>query len=113
MTMIEADRDLGERMVDGLPHVWAEVEYAVQREMAMSIGDVLFRRTHLYHLDRDHALGIAPAVAERLARHLGWDDRTRDREVAAYAAAVDERERFRTEIGVTESTHDQELEAGG
>ncbi|MGE5263918.1 MAG: glycerol-3-phosphate dehydrogenase/oxidase, partial [Acidobacteriota bacterium] len=38
---------LAERIVADLPYIWAEVPYAIEQEMALSIGDILSRRTHI------------------------------------------------------------------
>lgn len=98
VTLVEADRALGERILAGLPHIWAEIDYAAQREMAMTLSDVLFRRTHLYFLDRGHALPQAPRIAARLGELIGWQAARIDEEVAAYRAAVDAHDIFRSEL---------------
>lgn len=79
---------LGQRIVPGLPYLMAEVAYAVQHEMALTLSDVLIRRTHVIYEVRDGGLPRAPAVADLMAERLGWDEAERDRQVAEYERQV-------------------------
>ncbi len=71
-------------LVDGLPYVWGEVDFALEREMARTVTDVLARRTRIALYAPDQGRGIAPAVARRMAPRLGWDPRETSRQVDAY-----------------------------
>ena len=84
----EGNPTLGERIVPGLPYLMAEVAYAVQHEMALTLADVLIRRTHVIYEVRGGGLPCAPAVANLMAERLGWDEAEREREVADYARQV-------------------------
>ena len=85
----------GRRIEAELPYLWAEIDEAVEQEMARTLIDVLGRRVPLILRSRDQGLAVAPEVAERLASRLGWSaDRTAD-EVASYRALVDETRQFR------------------
>ncbi len=84
----EENADLGERIVPGLPYLMAEALYGVQHEMALTLCDVLIRRTHVIYETRDGGLGQARAVAELMAPRLGWDEAEIERQVAGYAAQV-------------------------
>jgi len=84
----EGNSALGERIVPGLPYLMAEVAYAVQHEMAVSLSDVLIRRTHVIYEVRNGGLARAPAVADLMAERLGWDEAERDRQVAEYERQV-------------------------
>ncbi len=70
--VLAAERSLGAPLLPGQPWIRAEVVYQARREMALSVNDVLVRRTRLFHSDRDQALSAAPEVARLLARELGW-----------------------------------------
>jgi glycerol-3-phosphate dehydrogenase len=63
----------------------AEVLHAVREEMALTLGDVVFRRTDLatgdYPGDRD-----LEACAGLIARELGWDGNRIDREISEVRA---------------------------
>ncbi|TLZ76543.1 MAG: glycerol-3-phosphate dehydrogenase/oxidase [Methanobacteriota archaeon] len=84
-----------DRIVDDLPHVWAEVEVAIHEEMAMTLVDVLVRRLGLFYEARDQALGVADEVAERMAETLGWDASRVEREARLYRERVAEHRKFR------------------
>jgi glycerol-3-phosphate dehydrogenase len=60
--------------------IGAEFAFAARRELAMTLGDVLIRRTHLAFEMADQARSLAPAAAEMVSSSLGWDEA--DREVA-------------------------------
>jgi glycerol-3-phosphate dehydrogenase len=84
----DADPTLARPVVAGLPYRWSEVVYAVREEMAVSVDDVLSRRTRARLLARDAAAAAADAVAERMAAELGWDDTRRKAEAASFQALV-------------------------
>ncbi|MGA0877846.1 MAG: FAD-dependent oxidoreductase [Ilumatobacteraceae bacterium] len=84
-SLIAAQPHLGETVIDGLPYVGAEVVYAVRHEMAVTLDDVLSRRTRALLFDRRSALLAAPAVAEIMAEILGWNEERIVREIDAFA----------------------------
>lgn len=63
-----------ELLDEALPYRWAEVERAVRDEMAMTLDDVLSRRTRATVLDEVAARRCAPDVAEKMAEMLGRDE---------------------------------------
>jgi glycerol-3-phosphate dehydrogenase len=62
--------DLKSSLIDGLPHIEAEVLYAVRYEMAATVGDVLSRRTRIDLLARDHGRSCAARVTSLMGREL-------------------------------------------
>ncbi|HVO36148.1 MAG TPA: glycerol-3-phosphate dehydrogenase/oxidase [Gemmatimonadales bacterium] len=86
---------LAKPLLDGWPALQAEVVYQARREMALTVSDVLIRRTHLFHCDAGQGTGAAPSVAGLLARELGWDA---GREAEMLAAYLDEVKRMRLAI---------------
>ena len=88
LALVGEDRALAERIVADLPDLLADVRFAARREQALTVGDVLLRRTRLGLLDSRAlaAPGAAapPAVARALGAELGWDDARVEREVAAW-----------------------------
>ncbi len=84
----EENPSLGEHIVQELPYLMAEPLYGIQHEMALTLCDVLIRRTHVIYEARDGGLGRARAVAELMAPRLGWDEVEVERQVADYAAQV-------------------------
>jgi len=81
--------DLVERIAGSLPYLKAEVVYAARHEMALTVDDVLSRRTRARILDREAAASAAPAVAEILAEELGWDAGEKARQLASFDAAIE------------------------
>ena len=90
LAMIEGDPSLAEPLVDGLPYLRAEAVYAARYEMALTLDDILSRRTRARLLGRDASAAAAPAVAALVGPDLGWDQAEQERQVKAYRAAIDE-----------------------
>jgi len=88
--LADTDATLNEPLVRGLPYTRAEAVYAARHEMAVTLDDVLARRTRARVLSRDASARAAPSVATLLAPELGWSDAERDRQVCAYRASVAE-----------------------
>lgn len=64
--------------------IGAEVVYGVMNEMAVTLGDLLIRRTHLAFESPDQGRSVAPGVAARIAPLLRWNTLARDAALAAY-----------------------------
>ncbi len=80
-----ADASLGEPLVAGMPYLRAEAVYAARHEMALTLDDVLTRRTRARLHDRTATLDAAPSVAALLAPELGWDADETARQLAHFA----------------------------
>ena len=81
------------------PHhdgVAAEVAHAVRAEWALTLGDVLLRRT-AQGLGACQALDCVDEVARRMGDLLGWDGERRKAEVAAYRREIEPMRRFSME----------------
>ena len=68
------DSDLGRRVVDDLPYVWAELDHGVAHEAVITPRDFLRRRTQLELRDLPQTWAIAPAVCARMGALLGWTE---------------------------------------
>ena len=68
-----ASRSGPSRMDPALPYTAAEVIWAVRHEMALTVEDVLARRTRALFLNARAALRMAPRVADLMAGELGRD----------------------------------------
>ncbi len=77
-------RDLVRPLVEGQPMLEAEVAWAAERELAMSLDDVLARRLRLAMTLRDRGASIAPRVAAIVGDVLGWDAARQADEVSLY-----------------------------
>ncbi len=98
LSLVAQEPALGEPLSAAAPHLLAEVVHAARSEGALTLDDVLSRRTRLSLRARDAALPTAPLAAALLARETGQDEAWARAQVAAYAAAV------RSERGVLAST---------
>jgi glycerol-3-phosphate dehydrogenase len=86
---LAADRpDLLEPLIPGLPHLRVEAVWAARQEMAVTVDDVLSRRTRATLRQAEAAATAAPAVADLLAPEWGRDPRDARLEAAAFAAEV-------------------------
>ena len=72
--LLEQEPAFAARLVGWLPYTEAEVIWAVRREMARTVDDILARRLRMLFLDARAALQAAPRVAELMARELGHGD---------------------------------------
>jgi glycerol-3-phosphate dehydrogenase len=88
LARVEENPRLGERIVPENPYLMAEALYGVQHEMALTLCDVLIRRTHVIYETRDGGLGQVRAVADLMAPRLGWGETEIERQAADYAAQV-------------------------
>ncbi|WP_343703515.1 glycerol-3-phosphate dehydrogenase/oxidase [Chitinophaga sp.] len=70
----------------GLGIIKAQVTWAVQKEMAHTVEDVLARRTRALFLDAEEAVRIAPQVAEIMAAELGKNGTWKEQQVRSFEA---------------------------
>jgi glycerol-3-phosphate dehydrogenase len=66
----------------------AEVVHQARREMAVSLSDVMIRRTDLFRRDPGQGTEVTPVVAGLLARELGWDAAREAESLADYLGEV-------------------------
>jgi glycerol-3-phosphate dehydrogenase len=64
---------LAERLDPALPYTGADAVHAVEHEMAVTLADILVRRTHVAFETRDQGQAAARRVAAVVAPRLGWD----------------------------------------
>lgn len=88
LALTAEDPTLAEMLVPGLPYLRAEAVYAAREEMALSVDDVLTRRTRARILGRDASAAAAGDVALLLAAELGWSETETERQAAEYRASV-------------------------
>ncbi|MGH7893493.1 MAG: glycerol-3-phosphate dehydrogenase/oxidase, partial [Candidatus Binatia bacterium] len=78
-------RDPSGASIPGLPGVLrAEIDHAVDEEMALTLEDVLERRTRALLFDERQGLGGVEETGSIMARRLGWDDARTATEVDRY-----------------------------
>ncbi len=65
---------------EGFPDIMAEIIYAVRSEMALSLSDVVFRRTGIGTLGNPGDKTLEK-IANAMAKELGWDNARKDKEI--------------------------------
>ena len=78
------ERDLVRPLVAGHAYLEAEVAWAVEHELAVSLDDILSRRLRLAMALPDRGESIAARVASITGDVLGWDESRQAAEAAAY-----------------------------
>ncbi|MGW0594586.1 glycerol-3-phosphate dehydrogenase/oxidase [Streptosporangium sp. NPDC002607] len=100
LELAETDDTLAEVVDEETGALAAEVVMAVREEGAVTLGDILLRRT-LIGLGPDMGLKAAAACADIAVRHLGWDEGRARAEITGYEAEL---RRFRPRVLATSAT---------
>ncbi len=98
MRLAQEDSQLAQRVVPDHPTLWAELAHAIRREMAITLSDLLIRRTHLFYVAPEQVLGLAPTIAAFASEAMGWDATRREAELTAYGQDVERSLAFRREL---------------
>ena len=89
LDLVDSDPSLGRALAGAPEYMAAEVVYSCTAEGALHLEDVLTRRTRISIETTHRGTETAAEVAALMAGVFGWDDATRDREVAGYLALID------------------------
>jgi glycerol-3-phosphate dehydrogenase len=82
--MMKTDISLSEKIHAMYPYTKAEIKWFVEKEMALTIEDILARRLRLLFLDARAAMEAAPLVAEMLASLTGKDAQWEQEQLEAF-----------------------------
>jgi len=93
--LVHALPDGGARLCPANPEVVAQLHYAVRHEMAVTLQDVLLRRTGI-GTSRCQGRDCAESIARRQAALLGWTPRRVTAELDAWDTHVRRSQGFRT-----------------
>jgi glycerol-3-phosphate dehydrogenase len=85
---LQKEPKLADRVSPDRDVIMAEIAHAVERELAVTVEDVLVRRTSLALTASDQAIGAAERVADLMGARLGWDAATKQRNLDQYADTV-------------------------
>ncbi len=90
LARVEEDPRLGDRLMDDLPYIAAEVDHVIATEMPLTVEDVLRRRLHVTYESADAGLALVERVAERLrtANDLPHAELDRQREEYEHTARL-------------------------
>ena len=94
-SLTHADPALATAVEPGLPYLYAELLHAVTHEQAVTLGDLLIRRTPVAFETRDHGRSAARRIAHVVARWLHWSPEAVDEAIADYD--VESRRFFRVD----------------
>jgi glycerol-3-phosphate dehydrogenase len=89
---------LAQTVAAGHPAILAEILHAIRREMAITLGDLLIRRTRVFREAPDHGASEIGRVADVAAAEMGWDTERRAAELSAYQSEINLTMRFRDEL---------------
>jgi glycerol-3-phosphate dehydrogenase len=78
------DPQLKEKIHPELPYTFSEVEWTISNELAVTLEDVLARRTRAVLLNAKAAIECAPGVAAFMAEKMGRDKKWVNEQVTAF-----------------------------
>ena len=89
LEIIQEQPKLAAKLDADLPYIKAEIIYAATHEGALSVDDVISRRTRLSFEAINHAVYLAEDVAALIAPVLGWSAKDRKESIAQYVGLVE------------------------
>jgi glycerol-3-phosphate dehydrogenase len=89
LDLIVTDKKLATQVTPGLPYLKAEIVYAVTHEGAMTVDDVISRRTRLAFEAPHAGTDLVETIATLIAPYLGWGAREKKASIAQYLDQVD------------------------
>jgi glycerol-3-phosphate dehydrogenase len=89
LELITDDKKLAQLLDPSLPYLKAEIVYAVTHEGAMSVDDVISRRTRLAFEAPHAGIELAEEIADLIAPYLGWGAKEKKASIAEYRGQVD------------------------
>ena len=89
LELITEDKKLAQLLDPSLPYLKAEIVYAVTHEGAMSVDDVISRRTRLAFEAPHAGIELAEEVADLIAPYLGWGAKEKKASIAEYREQVE------------------------
>ncbi|MFX1504895.1 MAG: glycerol-3-phosphate dehydrogenase/oxidase [Promethearchaeota archaeon] len=72
---------LRERISENRPYILAEIDHQVKNEKAVTLNDIMFRRTQL-QLSNEQGMDCVENIANRLAEILGWSSERKLAEIS-------------------------------
>jgi glycerol-3-phosphate dehydrogenase len=89
LEIVKSDKKNGQLLDSTLPYIKAEIIYAVTHEGAMSVDDVISRRTRLAFEAPQAGLELVDEIASIIAPHLGWGAKEKKASINQYRAQVE------------------------
>lgn len=95
--LVALEPQLAAPIAVGRPEILAQIDFAVHRELACTITDVLKQRTQIYYRANDQGLEAVQRVATHMAQLLDWTDEQRQRSIDDYVTEVENARAWRHE----------------
>ena len=92
------DPRLAEPIAGGHPAIRAELVHALRREMAVTLCDLMMRRTHVFFEVLGNAAAEAAGLVDLVGEEAGWDGARKASELSAYLEQVQRANIFRAEL---------------
>jgi len=83
------DPELARSVIHGLPYTCSDVTLAATEEMAVTLADVMIRRTHIAFELADHGVSSARSIATVMGETLHWDEKTIQQRIGEYCREAD------------------------
>lgn len=109
LELAASDASLALPLVEGEAPIGAQVVYAVRKEMALTVEDVLARRIGLQLHGWRLAIQATPTVATLLRRELGWSAEQEDDAITQYVKKINHMLESAGQKAEQLSTSDKEL----
>ena len=87
--LIDERPELGDKLHERLPYLKAEVVWGVRNELAVTVEDVLARRTRAILLDAPASIEMAPEVARLMAEEAGHDQKWQEEQLQDYTEVAE------------------------
>jgi len=100
--LAQSDPALKRPIVPGHPAMRAEIVHAIRREMALTLSDLLVRRTHIAYEARGHGVAEAADIVELAARQLDWTPGRQATELTAYLKDVERTMAFQAALSTAQ-----------
>lgn len=84
LELVAQDSTLGEQLTADLPYIKAEIIYAASHEGALTVEDVISRRTRIAFEANDGGADVAQTIATLISPILGWDSKQESASVTEY-----------------------------
>lgn len=86
LALAKEEKEWAEKLHPQYDYIAAEVIWAIRKEMALTVEDILARRFRLLFLDARAAIDIAPKVASLMAKELEKDEAWENKQVEEFRA---------------------------
>ena len=98
LEIIDQDSSMSQRLIPELPYIKAEILHAVTHEGALSVEDVLLRRTRISFEAFDGGVDVAADVAKIIGAELGWGAKERSASVSSFTDVMEKEEEALVEL---------------